>query len=376
MQVFKLFYQIVWKYKINVFILMIIALAYAVVFVGNSSNQFDISGSNANVVVYDFDNTTASKGLTSYLGEKVEIVEMEEGQIEDALFYYYIDYALYIPKGYEETIENNEIIELESKSSSKSSRAWIVNSYVENYGNAMNSYYSSGYSIDESLENTLSDLNVEVKYEAKNVKGSSNVNRFFNFVFYSIFGTLFSAVALVMIQLNKVDISRRNVVSPVSNLSVNLQLLAASISFAIILWAMTVAFSFFYFADAMKETASYLYILNLFVLLFPLVSLIYLLVLNVRNKNALSGISNVVALGMSFLGGVFVPQSLLGSGVITIAKFVPSYWFINTNDQIIELTNLNDLSPLYNNMLILIAFGIFYVICAVVISGIRRRNIQ
>ncbi len=34
---------------------------------------------------------------------------------------------------------------------------------------------------------------------------------------------------------------------------------------------------------------------------------------------------------MSFLCGVFVPQSLLGENVLTAAKFLPMYWYVKAN---------------------------------------------
>lgn len=376
MQVFKLFYKIVWHYKLSVFILMAIGLAYAVVFVDSGSNQVDVSGSDAYVVIFDADNSEFSKGLIEYLDDNVNIVEMDEEEVENALFYNGIDYVLYIPSGYEDSIMNDEKINFEKKSSAKSTSTWVVNNYVENYSNTLQNYFNSGLSIQETLDKASDSLNVEVVYESKGDRGSANVNAFFNFIFYSILGTVLSAIALVMIGLNKVDIKRRNVVSPISDVSMNLQVLAASISFAIILWAATSVFAYFYFADAMKEPASYLYSLNLFVLLFPVVSLTYLIVFNIKNPDALSGISNVVSLGMAFLGGSFVPQSMLGSGVIAVAKFIPSYWYVNTNDKIIELSNLDDLSPIYNNMIILTCFGVFYVLCTIVMSRFRRKNIQ
>lgn len=39
-------------------------------------------------------------------------------------------------------------------------------------------------------------------------------------------------------------------------------------------------------------------------------------------------VSNVIALGMSFLSGVFVPIEFLGDGIIKIAHFLPAYWYI------------------------------------------------
>ena len=51
-------------------------------------------------------------------------------------------------------------------------------------------------------------------------------------------------------------------------------------------------------------------------------------------KNAISMIGNVTGLGMSFLCGVFVPQSLLSDTVLSIGKFLPAYWYIKANDML------------------------------------------
>ena len=43
-------------------------------------------------------------------------------------------------------------------------------------------------------------------------------------------------------------------------------------------------------------------------------------------------IAQAVGLGMSFLCGAFVPQSLLGDGVLTFARVLPVYWYERAND--------------------------------------------
>ena len=46
----------------------------------------------------------------------------------------------------------------------------------------------------------------------------------------------------------------------------------------------------------------------------------------------LSGISNIVSLGMCFLSGVFVPMSIMNKKVLKIAQFLPVYWYENINE--------------------------------------------
>ncbi len=47
-----------------------------------------------------------------------------------------------------------------------------------------------------------------------------------------------------------------------------------------------------------------------------------------KKAETVSMVSNVIALGMSFLSGVFVPIEFLGDGIIKAADFLPAYWYI------------------------------------------------
>ncbi len=48
--------------------------------------------------------------------------------------------------------------------------------------------------------------------------------------------------------------------------------------------------------------------------------------------------SNIISLGLSFISGAFVPQFLLSEGVLTLARFTPTYWFVKANNTIAEAT--------------------------------------
>ena len=48
-------------------------------------------------------------------------------------------------------------------------------------------------------------------------------------------------------------------------------------------------------------------------------------------ENVVSIITQIVTLGMCFLCGVFVDQSMLGNGVLAAARFLPAYWYIRVN---------------------------------------------
>ena len=95
----------------------------------------------------------------------------------------------------------------------------------------------------------------------------------------------------------------------------------------------------------------------------------------VTNKNAISGIVNVVALGSSFLCGAFVPTEYLPESVIKIAHILPTYYYVNTNDLLkeVEAFNIDVLKPIIINMIVIIIFIILFIILTNIISRYKRK---
>ena len=56
---------------------------------------------------------------------------------------------------------------------------------------------------------------------------------------------------------------------------------------------------------------------------------------SVKKANYITSmVSNVLGLGMAFLCGIFVSQSLLGENILMAAKFLPAYWYVKANNSI------------------------------------------
>ena len=71
------------------------------------------------------------------------------------------------------------------------------------------------------------------------------------------------------------------------------------------------------------------YVLNTLVMMAVALSLSYLIGLFVKNSNMLSGIANILSLGMCFLCGVFVPMNVMDRNVLKVSQFLPVYWYGN-----------------------------------------------
>ena len=66
----------------------------------------------------------------------------------------------------------------------------------------------------------------------------------------------------------------------------------------------------------------------------------YLIGLFVKNSNMLSGIANILSLGMCFLCGVFVPMNIMDRNVLKVSQFLPVYWYENVNETLGSYSHL------------------------------------
>ena len=190
------------------------------------------------------------------------------------------------------------------------------------------------------------------------------VSRYFNFASYSIMAVIIYIVCLVLNSFNNETVRKRTIISSMNYKEHSKQILFASLLYSIIVWILYVLLGIILLGDILLQTRGLIYILN--VLIFTITSLTIALLISslIKNKGAISGVVNVVALGSAFLCGSFIPLEWLPNSVLRISKILPTYYYAITNDKLatIEILNLNSLKPLFFNMLILICYSILFII--------------
>ncbi len=97
-----------------------------------------------------------------------------------------------------------------------------------------------------------------------------------------------------------------------------------------------------------------------------------------KSNGAQAGAINVITLGMTFLCGVFVPQSIMSKSVLSFGRFLPTYWFIRANDAIggeISSFTADSLRPIYGSILIQLG-GFAVAIFSVTLLLSRERRLS
>ena len=198
---------------------------------------------------------------------------------------------------------------------------------------------------------------------------------YFAYCAYALLAMVMTGVSSIMMSFNRPDLYLRNLCAPLPGTSMSLQLAAGHAVFALGCWDILVVGSFVLHGESLVLSGlAGLYSLN--TLAFAAVSACigFLVGGSVKSNGAQAGAINVITLGMTFLCGVFVPQSIMSKSVLSFGRFLPTYWFIRANDAIGEISSFtaDSLRPIYGSILIQLGFAVAIFSVTLLLSRERR----
>lgn len=378
MIVFKAFLHVLNKNKSPIILFTVILVIFGTLNFNNSDSSIDFTSSKPDIVIINNDeNLGITKELIGYIEKKSNVMNISNSELDDALFYRNVNYIIFIPRGFRKDVLNGVKPNIEIKSTGDY-QASLANMMVNRFMSVLN-VYSYYVSDEEKLINLINDtLSKEIMPEVTSKLDSyslSKMTTYFNFMNYSMLAGLVYVICLILNSFKKDVIMRRIVVSSMSYKKFNKYLLFSNLMLAFILWVIYIILSYFLIGDILVSLHGLVYIINSLVFLF--VSLVIALIVGnlINNKNAVNGVVNVIALGSSFLCGAFVPVEFMPSSVVNMGKILPSYYYINNNELIktMENINLNSLMPVIKNSVIMILFIIVFVILINVVSKNKRK---
>ena len=361
MTVFKTFLKILNKNKFIVILYTVFLIAFGGFNMQTSENNTNFVASKPNIMIVNKDeNKGITKDLVKYIEENSKIVNLKnsEDAINDGLFYRDVNYVIYIPKNYNRDFMDgkNPKIDIKSTGDYKSSYAEML---LSRYIKVANIYKKSINNKDELISKINETLSKKSKVEIiskLDTNGLTKATFYYNFASYSMLACLIYVICLVLSSFKNIKIQKRTIISSTNYKKINRQLLLSNCLFSIILWLLYVILSFILIKDVLFSNQGIIYLLNS--LLFTICATTIAIFIGnlVSNKNAISGIVNVVALGSSFLCGAFVPMEWLPDGVLKIAHILPSYYYVSSNEALkkLEIFNFDTMQPILLNMFIVL----------------------
>lgn len=323
-----------------------------------------------------------SDGLQTWLGSVAQIVVLpdDKEKIQDALFYREVSYILRIPAGFGDQIlaARTDELSLDRTQIPDSWTGITLDLLVERYVHLATLFSGtldnqSAQDLSAAVQESLSQ-EAQVQLQAGDTKDFNRAVYYYLYFAYAMMAIMILGITSVLLVFNQPDLRSRNLASPVNLTRFNSQLFFALLLFAITAWLVMVLVSLPMGAARLPANGLLLLSANALVFTLACLSLSFLISQLIKSRAAQQSIANVLALGTSFISGVFVPQELLGPAVQTMASFTPTYWYVlavNEIDQLADFSHLS-LQPVYRDLFIQLGFAI--ALLAVAMAVIRQKR--
>lgn len=378
MIVFKAFLKVLNKCKLPIILYTVILIFFSGFNIENNNQATNFVASKPDIVIINKDEEEGiTKNLISYMEKHSHRITMQEEKVSDALFYRDVNYVIYIPSNFNQDFfqHKNPKIEVESTGDYQASFAeMLIERYLkvaEFYGEIDTTVEEWAQHVDETLSKSI-EITVTSQLDTNRLEKAAT---YYNFANYCILAGCIYVICLILSSFQNENIRKRTIISSMKEQAYNHKLLLSNGLFALALWIFYILLSFILLGDIMFTIHGLYFIINSFLFMLCAVTIAFLIGTIVTNKNAISGIVNVVALGSSFLCGAFVPMQWLPDFVLKVAHLLPSYWYIKTNEQLkeIETFHFETIKPILINMLVLILFAILFIIITNQISSRKRK---
>ena len=375
----KIFKKNIPVISIYFIIFMVISIFMTIMMGPAQSGEF--GRTKIDIAFFAGEETPLVTGLREALAAQVNFIPLEDDteKLQEALFYRKVHYILRVPDGFTASYLRGERALLQRTSVPDAASAIYIDLRIDRYLEILRIYVNTLPELElrDQVAFALDDLSLETDVmltaPEREPGAGGRLQYYFNFMAYAIIFVIILGVSSVFLTFNSLDLKRRNLCSPLGARAISLQCYLACAVFALAGWLLLVLISLVFGFREITGMAVWFYIINSLVFTACAAGLAYLIGNITRNGEVVNAAANIVALGSSFLGGVFVPQELLGENVLKIASFMPTYWYVRANGSIAALTNFNlqTLADYLAALAVQAGFALAFVIVALV--AVKRK---
>lgn len=314
----------------------------------NSSQLTEYEPYDANVIVVDRDDSDLSRALTKHLGSRFELVTGigdDTYDLADALSKSNsakgsADCAFFIPEGFENDLvaaarAGEALPKLDvtygagtmaaALSSAEASR-WIS---LAGATAALKPDAPAAGVAKTAEQAAAKRAEVQIEQVKVDSTAASTLEAYFNFSAYAIISSVIVSVGLVFSGMSEPERVRRMEAAPLSARQRSLAVFAAAAVLTVCIWFVSSMVGVVGFAAAVAEVGVGRVCLALaatFALALTPLAIGFALSNIGAREELLNGVGNLLGMLMTFLGGAWMPLSLMSSTVQAAAHFVPTYW--------------------------------------------------
>ncbi|WP_314088795.1 ABC transporter permease [Lactococcus chungangensis] len=388
MTVFKGFLLLLKREAKSVSLYLVIFIAMAVMTqlsMGDNQPTSTFKSMSTRIAIEDKDQSDLSKSLVNYL-EKTQSVKRDlnistPDMIQENLYYSNVYSVIKIPKGFEKDYFDKQTpLTLINKPGFDST---YVTNQVDQFLKSVKVLHESGDTVAQAVQKVqrYDSQKSRVTLIAQNKSGGEMPyhNYLFQYLPYILISMTSYSLGIILIIYAEPDKKRRMLCAPVSYRSMNLQLMLGAAVIGTGLWLICgVALPTILSAKTFLSDPNLpYYLLNVGLMILVSLALSFLVSKLIQRINIISSVTNVLALGMSFLCGVFVPLSVLSPTIKKITQFLPVYWYEVTNELIGYQTTFNASQKweLYKGFGIQLLFVIALLSLGMLVGKLREQKI-
>lgn len=346
------------------------------------STSFHDTKSKVAFINYDGD-TPLTAGLKSAISGNAEFISVKDDtqSLQDALYFRNVEYLIKIPKGFTQDFMSGGSAKIDKTAVAESAAGVYMDSMVNRYLNTVRLFQKSlpGLTQEQLVERVKNNLSAQADVTLNTYGTPANslamISNYFIYLVYAFFSILFLCVSSIMIVFNDEDRSKRMICSPLRPASMKAQIFMGHVLLTGIICICGIALGLLTCGPSVIGPNFALMCANALCLAITVLSISFFCGEFITNFGALSFIANVLALGMCFVSGVFIPQYLLSSSLLSVARFTPSYWYVKA---INDITNISVFSfatvrPIVYSMLIELGFAAAFIAMSFAVGKRKKR---
>ncbi|MBQ1994159.1 MAG: ABC transporter permease [Lachnospiraceae bacterium] len=382
MTVFKGYLAIANKKRGYIIMYMIIfmSISFALQFANKSNSSKMYSATSLDIGVVDRDNSELSEEVINYMKTIHNVNELEDdiSVIQEEMYYGKYDVVVQIPEGFAADEVSGDI-KLEITGQPGNYGYIYVKQQLNNMINLYRKYSMAGYSIKESFDK-ISEQE-DSKVELVDINGNGGKVKDFVYLFqffpYVSVAILCYILGMIFVVFKKRDIKNRLNASAISVKRQFIESILAFIVIGTLLWLVVMLISLIvYRQEFYSDNNLGYYMLNSYVEMLVSLAIAFVIGVLVKGENLVNVIVTPLSLASSFLGGVFVPLSMLAEGVRKVAHFIPSYWYSEVNNTLADFSNLSaeNLKTVWSGIGIQLIFVVFFISIALAVNAYQKQE--
>jgi len=371
MQIAKLYWALIKKKLVSILVIFLVFWIVICMFFRNDLHKDNIKFGETKVPIalVNLDEPSAfNDAIIHYFEKNFSVKYLSESLqgLQEAYLSEKIQYIVTVPNDFSEQIVSNGKGTLLIDGTKDKEQYLLLREKIGLLEEKIYKTWSKSVNeekLAELIENEEA-VQLNITYHSKIGEGKRFLMNYYNLATYITFTIFMLCICFVVSTFYNKDFSIRNRIAPISGKNLSFQLLLCNISFLFIITGILVVSGIILAYPLKIDIQVLLMIINTYVFSICMLAISFVFGIFLKCNRYMDFVVNVVAIFMSFLGGVFVPIEKLDSRCLLVSRAVPSYWYIYTNTFIGHASRVNRqvlMEFLQNEVILLLFAGISFV---------------